>query len=122
METAMQQHIEWLKATLDLCKENAPTLVNCISLCISDAESRLEMEKEQMKESFDAALYQDVDNAELLEFEQYYNNTFKSEMSCPKCYESENIHFNIDYSNYGSPDTKEFLCNECGTFFTIKSE
>jgi hypothetical protein len=48
METAMQQHIEWLKATLDLCKENAPTLVNCISLCISDAESRLEMEKNQI--------------------------------------------------------------------------
>ena len=37
------------------------------------------MEKEQMKESFNEALYQDVDNAELLEFEQYYNQTFKSE-------------------------------------------
>ena len=37
------------------------------------------MEKEQMKESYNEALYQDVDNAELLEFEQYYNKTFKSE-------------------------------------------
>ena len=42
-------------------------------------EQAKEMEKEQMKESFNEALYQDVDNAELLEFEQYYNETYKSE-------------------------------------------
>jgi len=45
---------------------------------------------------------------------------FKSEICCPNCHESENIHFNTDYSKYGSLDTKEFLCNECGAFFTSK--
>jgi len=49
----MQEHIEWLKATLEICKEHAPTLVNCISLCISDAESRLEMEKEQIINAYE---------------------------------------------------------------------
>jgi hypothetical protein len=52
-QTAMQEHIEWLKATLEICKEHAPTLVNCISLCISDAESRLEMEKEQIINAYE---------------------------------------------------------------------
>jgi hypothetical protein len=82
METAMQQHIEWLKATLDLCKENAPTLVNCISLCISDAESRLEMEKEQIKNAFEIG----YDNGACVQEgnaiyhgSNYYNETFKSE-------------------------------------------
>jgi hypothetical protein len=78
METAMQQHIEWLKATLDLCKENAPTLVNCISLCISDAESRLEMEKEQIIEAMDRMGNTDF-YCEYESPEHYYNATFKSE-------------------------------------------
>lgn len=73
-QTAMQEHIEWLKATLDLCKENAPTLVNCISLCISDAESRLEMEKEIIC----TAYLEGIDD-EYTTSEQYYNETFKSE-------------------------------------------
>jgi hypothetical protein len=78
METAMQQHIEWLKATLDLCKENAPTLVNCISLCISDAESRLEMEKQQIIEAMDRMGNTDF-YCEYESPEHYYNETFKSE-------------------------------------------
>jgi hypothetical protein len=48
MKTAMQEHIEWLKATLEICKENASSLVNCLELCLKDAESKLEMEKEQL--------------------------------------------------------------------------
>jgi hypothetical protein len=78
METAMQQHIEWLKDTLDLCKENAPTLVNCISLCISDAESRLEMEKQQIIEAMDRMGNTDF-YCEYESPEHYYNETFKSE-------------------------------------------
>ncbi len=44
----MQEHIEWLKATLEICKENASSLVNCLELCLKDAESKLEMEKKQL--------------------------------------------------------------------------
>jgi hypothetical protein len=72
MKTAMQQHIEWLKATLDICKENAPTLVNCINLCISDSESRLGTEKEQIENACMKWYDGSNDNAG----EQYYNETF----------------------------------------------
>ena len=81
-QTAMQEHIEWLKATLDLCKENAPTLVNCINLCISDAESRLEIEKQQIINSFEIG----YDNGACVQEgnaiyhgNNYYNENFKSE-------------------------------------------
>jgi len=52
MKTAMQEHIIWLISAIDLCKENAPTLVNCLNVCLSDAESRLEIEKEQIIETY----------------------------------------------------------------------
>jgi hypothetical protein len=77
-QTAMQEHIEWLKATLEICKEHAPTLVNCISLCISDAESRLEMEKEQILDAANKLLYRGTGPGDTAA-EQYYNETFKSE-------------------------------------------
>jgi hypothetical protein len=76
-QTAMQEHIEWLKATLEICKEHAPTLVNCISLCISDAESRLEMEKEQMEKTWVAGLYCETGDRQA--FIDYYNENYKSE-------------------------------------------
>jgi len=71
MKTAMQEHIEWLKATLDICKENAPSLVNCLELCINDAESKLEMEKEQIIEAYKFGNLSDV----YFKPEQYYNET-----------------------------------------------
>ena len=53
------------------------------------------------------------------------NQNKMGEICCPNCGESENIHFNIDYSSFGMLDVSEYLCNECGIFFTskkIKSE
>jgi hypothetical protein len=83
-QTAMQEHIEWLKATLEICKEHAPTLVNCISLCISDAESRLEMERKQIMKAWIDGNYNIDSNGNPSENysisdEKYYNKTFKSE-------------------------------------------
>jgi hypothetical protein len=81
-QTAMQQHIEWLKATLEICKEHAPTLVNCISLCISDAESRLEMERKQIMNAMDWIMnkyFEFHEQPTTSAREQYYNETFKSE-------------------------------------------
>jgi hypothetical protein len=75
-QTAMQEHIEWLKATLEICKEHAPTLVNCISLCTSDAESRLEMEKQQIETAFEEGMFHHTNG---LCPDEYYNETFKSE-------------------------------------------
>ena len=38
-----------------------------------------QMEKEQMCECYNDGLYQDIHSDTLLPFEQYYNETFKSE-------------------------------------------
>ena len=38
-----------------------------------------QMEKEQMCECYNEGLYQDIHSDTLLPFEQYYNETFKSE-------------------------------------------
>lgn len=43
------------------------------------------------------------------------------EECCPKCGECENIHANYDWSKKERP-VKEYLCNECGTYFPPKSE
>jgi hypothetical protein len=76
MKTAMQEHIEWLKATLDICKEHAPSLVNCLELCINDAESKLEMEKEQMIDFAENYEMWESENYPRKTFEQYYNETY----------------------------------------------
>jgi hypothetical protein len=78
MKTAMQQHIEWLKATLDICKENAPTLVNCINLCISDSESRLGMEKEQISIAYKEGWNCPHGEGFPETGEQYYKETYES--------------------------------------------
>ena len=48
-ETAMQQHINWLKGCIELLDEHAPIMEKTLMLCLKDAESRLDAEKEQMK-------------------------------------------------------------------------
>ena len=84
-QTAMQEHIEWLKATIEIAEEQSPILVNALKLCLNDATQRLEMEKEQIKDAWNDGydkgtrdriekISNPVGNAE-----QYYNNTFKSE-------------------------------------------
>ena len=70
-QTAMQEHIEWLKATIEIAEEQYPILVNTLKLCLNDATQRLEMEKEQIIDARDA-LFNGTP-------EQYYNETFKSE-------------------------------------------
>lgn len=84
----------------------------------------LAMEKEQIIKAFKTGNHTEMRGGKFIDdiSEQYYNETFKSKICCPNCYESENIHFNIDYSKYGLLDTNEFLCNECGTYFKLKSE
>jgi hypothetical protein len=74
MKTAMQEHIEWLNATLDICKEHAPSLVNCLELCVRDAESRLEKEKAQIMDAY-LIRYEGInDNVA----DEYYKETYES--------------------------------------------
>lgn len=73
----MQEHIEWLKATLDICEDTAPSLVNCLKLCINDAESKLEMEKEQIEDAYIMGSYDMA--AKEFKPNEYYNETFKQQ-------------------------------------------
>lgn len=87
MKTAMQEHIDWLKSALEICKEHATPLINCLKLCISDAESKLEMEKNEIKDAFNQgyreaefnsnAIVNKGDIAEFSDANKYYNKTFK---------------------------------------------
>lgn len=83
-QTAMQEHIEWLKATIEIAEEQAPSLVNVLKLCLNDAKQKLTMEKEQMRDAFNSGMNDSVDYFIPFlnpndESENYYNKTFKSE-------------------------------------------
>jgi hypothetical protein len=77
METAMQQHINWLKGCIELLDEQAPIIEKTLMLCLKDAESRLDAEKEQIINARDTAPYSMFER--IGEAEDYYNETFKSE-------------------------------------------
>lgn len=83
MKTAMQEHIDWLKSTLEICEEHATPLINCLKLCISDAESKLEMEKEQIIEAHGDKKRTKSNSGSCVTYaytftgEMYYNETFK---------------------------------------------
>jgi hypothetical protein len=82
MKTAMQEHIDWLKSTLEICEEHATPLINCLKLCISDAESKLEMEKEQIVNAFEIGYDNGAcvqEGSAIYHGSNYYNETFKSE-------------------------------------------
>lgn len=93
-QTAMQLHIEWLKATIEIAEEQTPILVNALKLCMNDAIKRMEVEKEQIIKSYNKGReagvgdYIDIEwgrNATELTAEQYYNETFgKKVINCNK--------------------------------------
>ena len=74
-QTAMQEHIDWLKSTLEICEEHATPLINCLKLCISNAKSKLEMEKEQIEKAFNDGF----EEMPYINGQSYYKETFKSE-------------------------------------------
>ena len=76
--TAMQNHIDWIKTTLEISKDEAPILVNCLELCLKNAESKLEEEKNQIIYTYKSGFLSGIYNNEMTA-EQYYNETFKSE-------------------------------------------
>ena len=41
------------------------------------------------------------------------------EYKCPKCGETKNLHYNLDYTRQNRP-VIDVLCNECGEFFGDK--
>ena len=83
--TAMQEHIEWLKSTIEIAEEQSPILVNALKLCLNDATQRLEMEKGEVynawNDGYDKGTRDRVEKISnpVGNAEQYYNETFKSE-------------------------------------------
>jgi hypothetical protein len=75
-QTAMQEHIEWLKSTLEICEEHAKPLISCLNLCIAHAESKLKIEKEQIMQAFGNGKI----NGDKNWAHRYYKETFKSEI------------------------------------------
>jgi hypothetical protein len=87
-QTAMQQHIEWLKSTIKIAEEQTPVLVNILKLCLNDAEQKLSIEKEQKislverlmeytKESHSILGHDEREASEFVDI--FYKETFKSE-------------------------------------------
>jgi hypothetical protein len=111
VDESMKLVLQFMKGTL-----NEDTLDDVISEIVTKAKKR---EKEQMELCYKVGII-DGNNGEILNFEQYYNETFNTnkmeEEYCPKCGELENIHTNYDWSKKDRP-VEEYLCNECGTYF-----
>lgn len=79
-QTAMQEHIEWLKATIEIAEEQSPILVNALKLCLIDATQRLAMEKDQSHKYAEFAIRCDRKDMKILNFEDWIKlETFKSE-------------------------------------------
>jgi UTP-glucose-1-phosphate uridylyltransferase len=78
MKTAMQEHIEWLKEALKICKDSEPTLLKILELALTDAQNRLNEEKKQIIYAFDCGIYDGGENVSHynMNAEQYYNETF----------------------------------------------
>ena len=76
-QTAMQEHIEWLKATIEIAEEQYPILVNTLKLCLNDATQRLAMEKEQRERDFIAG--NDCACMEHEDIKDYFDKYIKSE-------------------------------------------
>ena len=77
----MQEHIEWLKATIEIAEEQAPILVSSLKLCLGDATQKLELEKQQIIEAHGVKLKKSraVTNYEYWHTgEDYYNDNFKN--------------------------------------------
>jgi hypothetical protein len=76
MKTAMQEHIQWLEDTLEITKEFAPSLDQCIRLCMSDAKHRLDDEQQRIKQAYndgkrDAYRQDDVPTADEYVYQRY---------------------------------------------------
>lgn len=56
---------------------------------------------------------------EMIYFWNSFNKKEEPKIICPKCGNTENLHFNYDYSKKDLP-IEDVLCNECGEFFVIK--
>ena len=78
MKTAMQEHIEWLKATIEIAEEQAPILISSLKLCLGDATQKLELEKQQIMKAVYDSMGTNIDS-NMGRAEQYYNENYKKD-------------------------------------------
>ena len=51
--------------------------------------------------------------------DEYLSQQPESEDECPACGESDNLHYNYDYTKEDKP-VEDVICNECGEIFKLK--
>ena len=88
-QTAMQQHIEWLEATIEIAEQQAPVLVNALNLCLNDAKQKLQMEKEQITQSFIGGadfkeMAKNGNRRAIAYADQYYRNNYRTILYKPE--------------------------------------
>jgi len=78
-QTAMQEHIAWLKKQLQQCIDDgySSSWIYAYQLAIDNAESMLDVEKKQIKEAVWRNLpIEDGVTTAVQKAEQYYNETY----------------------------------------------
>ena len=74
-QTAMQKHIDWLKSEwISIAKSDLGIALH-IGDCIENAESMLEIEKQQIKDAASIVLWSNNCNSNK-ESDKYYNETY----------------------------------------------
>jgi hypothetical protein len=76
VQTAMQEHIDWLKKQLQKCLDEGYSVI-AYKLALEHAESKLSKEREQIVESYKTGIW-DV-GCGAADSDKYYKRTFKSE-------------------------------------------
>lgn len=79
VQTAMQEHIDWLKKQLQECEDEgfSESYIYAYKLSLEHAESKLSKEREQIVESYKTGIW-DV-GCRAADAEKYFDRTFKSE-------------------------------------------
>jgi len=86
MKTALETYIDWLKSNIKIAEEYQLNNITLLNVCLENAERFLPMEKEQIGKAFLNGRIKEIGSGVLFDmqplietFEQYYNETFKSE-------------------------------------------
>ena len=76
VQTAMQEHIDWLKKQIQKCIDEGYSVIP-YQLSLKHAESKLSKEREQIVESYKTGVW-DV-GCRAADADKYCNRTFKSQ-------------------------------------------
>ena len=78
-QTAMMEHIEWLKEVIDIChsQNDSPSVIQALEYAMEGAKAKLPMEKEQIADAFYYGKHSEWHEVA----EQHYNETYEGKES-----------------------------------------